>query len=547
MEFLRQTWLQVQQHLKGLSASQKVAIGLCVALIGVSLAWLVHWSVTPEMVPLLNQSFKPKELTSAQQVLDGLGVRYEIRGDKVLVPAGKRDWLLARLQESEALPSDISIGFARLMEEQSIWLSHEDSAWRREVALGNELARVLRRFRGVREARVFIDRPVRRAFGRARGEPKASVYLSMAPGVEVGRAFIDAVAGFVSGAVVGLRPESVSIVDATTGRRFVVPSADSPIATDLLEIRRKKEEYYTQKILNQLRYIPGVLVGVFAEIETEARRIESRKLGTPLTIEEETTTTTERSAFAGAEPGTMPNVARQVPAASSGQNREESSERAKYAKGDETVTVSENLRGVIKRLTASINVPRSYLVNIFKQRSGKDAEPTDAELQQIISEQLALIRQQVKPLIDATVDDQIQVGWFYDLPLPEQAVLASTTDFRQLLSEYARPAGLASLAMVSLVMLLMLVRKGQQGLPAALGPEAGGDLATPTRKQREELLTVDGGPIGRAQPSEPVLEGREVDEGTLKSQRIIQQVNDLVRDDPDSVASMLRRWIEEAS
>ena len=45
--------------------------------------------------------------------------------------------------------------------------------------------------------------------------------------------------------------------------------------------------------------------------------------------------------------------------------------------------------------------------------------------------------------------------------------------------------------------------------------------------------------------TQPILEGHEVDETTLKNQQIIEQVNDLVKDDPDSVASMLRKWIEE--
>jgi len=542
MEFLRQTWLQVQQHLKGLSVSQRVAIGLCIALIVISTVWLVQWSTAPDMVPLLDQSFTAQELASAQRELQRLGAKYEVKGDRIYVRVNDRDWLLARLQESDALPSDTSIGFARLMEEQSIWLSYEDSAWRREVALGNELAKVLRKFTGVRDARVFIDRPIRRAFGQAKGEPKASVYLQMKPNARVDRAFVDAVASFVSGAVVGLKPENVSIVDATTGRRYVPSSTDSPFAADLLEIRRKKEQHYTQKILDHLRYIPGVLVGVFAEIETEARRVEARKLGKPLTIEEESTTTTEsRTALAG-EPGVRPNVGVQVPTAGPAESREQSTERAKYAKGDETVTVSENLRGVIKRLTASINVPRSYFVKIYKQRTGKDTEPSDAELQPIITEQLALIRQQVKPLIDATSDDQVQVGWFYDLPMAERTAQASAMDVTQMVAQYGRPAGLGGLALLSLMLMLRLVKKAQP----APEPVAAASQPERARRRAEELLEVEGvGPVGRAQPTEPILEGKEVDEQTLRSQTIIEQVAELVKEDPDSAAALLRRWIEE--
>ncbi len=562
MGFLRQTLLQVQEHLKGLTVSQKVAIALCVGLIAVSLAWLTHWSVTPDMVDLLPQPFNSQELSTAERELKRLNVAYKnvaykVAGDRVLVPADQRDFLLARLQESEALPSDTRIGFAKLMEQQSIFVSYDDAQWQRQVALGNELARVLRKFTGVRAASVFIDRPAKRGFGENRAEPKASVFLEMKPNASVGRSFVDAVAGFVSGAVVGLRPQAVSIVDATTGQRYEPTSKDGAMSADFLEDRRKKEEHYAQKIRDQLSYIRGVLVGVFAELETEARRTETRKLGNPLQLEEETTSDVERAGGTDGEPGVMPNVAARIPGGTTGgSNREQTVEKARYAKGDETVTTSENMRGVIKRLTASINVPRSYLVQVYKQRSGTDKSPTDAELEPIVGEQLALIKSQVKPLIDATTEEQVQVGWFYDLPAATDVASAATIDLAETMATYARPAVLAGLAVLSLAMMLILVRRAQPGAALGMGTAgvaaAGGGYGggsggggTSGRRTVEELLTVEGGPVGKAQPTQPILEGREVDEYTLKSQQIVEQVNDLVKDDPDAVASMLRKWIEE--
>jgi flagellar M-ring protein FliF len=556
MGFLRQTLLQIQEHLKGLTVLHKVAIALCVGLIAVSLAWLMNWSVAPDMVTLLDQSFKPQELSSARRELDRLNVSYKLSTDKILVPADQRDWLLARLQESEALPSDISIGFAKLMEEQSIFVSYDDAQWQRQVALGNELARVLRKFTGVRGASVFIDRPMKRGFGENHSDPKASVFLEMKPNSTVGRAFVDAVASFVSGAVVGLRPDNVSIVDATTGQRYEATTKDGAISADFLDDRRKKEEHYAEKIRGQLSYIRGVLVGVFAELETEAKRTETRKLGNPLTLEEETTTNNERTASADGEPGVIPNAAARVPGGSAGNNRELTTEKTKFAKGDETVSVTENMRGVVKKLTASINVPRSYFVNVFKQLSGTDKAPTEQELEPILTAQLAQIKAQVRPLIDASTEEQIQVNWFPDPPAMPETTLASSSNLGEMAATYGRPAVLAGLAVLSLAMMLMLVRKAQ---PAALrmkpvlagaggGNGAGGGLGGGSgggRRASEDLLTVEGGPVGKAQVTQTILEGREVDEKTLKNQQIIEQVNDLVKDDPDSVASMLRKWIEE--
>jgi flagellar M-ring protein FliF len=555
MGFLRQTLLQVQEHLKQLTVSQRIAIALCVGLIAVSLAWLMHLSVAPDMVTLLDQSFKPQELSAAQRELDRLGIAYKLSSDKILVPTDQRDWLLARLQESEALPTDISIGFNKLMESQSIFVSYDDAQWQRQVALGNELARVLRKFTGVRGASVFIDRPAKRGFGENHADPKASVFLEMKPKSTVARPFVDAVASFVSGAVVGLRPENVSIVDNSTGQHYEATSKDGGISADFLDDRRKKEEHYAEKIRGQLSYIRGVLVGVFAELETEAKRTETRKLGSPLTLEEETTSNTERGASTDGEPGVVPNAAARVPGGSSGSNRELTTEKAKYAKGDETVTVSENMRGVVKKLTASINVPRSYFVNVFKQLSGSDKAPTEQELEPIISAQLLQIRAQVRPLIDATGEEQVQVNWFPDPPLQPEVTLASSTNLAEMMSSYGRPAVLSALALASLAMMLMLVRKAQPPAPLRLQMADGGATygagggasggSGSGRRMPEDVLTVEGGPVGKAQPTQPILEGHEVDEDTLKNQQIIEQVSNLVKDDPDAAASMLRKWIEE--
>ncbi len=468
--------------LKGLTLSQRVALALCVGLIAVSLAWLMHWSVTPDMVTLLDQSFKPQELSAAQRELDRLAISYRVSGDRILVPADQRDWLLARLQESEALPSDISIGFTKLMEDQSIFVSYDDAQWQRQVALGNELARVLRKFTGVRTASVFIDRPAKRGFGENHAEPKASVFLEIRPNTGVTRPFVDAVASFVSGAVVGLRPENVSIVDATTGQRYEATNKENAISADFLDDRRKKEEHYAQKIRSQLSYIRGVLVGVFAELETETRRVEERKLGNPLQLEEETTSNTEKGSAADGEPGVVPNAGAKVASGSSGTSREQTTEKSRFAKGDEKVTVSENMRGVIKRLTASINVPRSYFVNVFRTRSGSDKNPTEQDLEPIIAEQLPRIKAQVKPLIDANAEEQVEVNWFYDPAPTGDMATASSNSLGEMVAAYGRPAVLAGLALLSLGMMLMLVREAQ---PVSL---------------RLERIAADGGSDGSGGP-----------------------------------------------
>ncbi len=370
---------------------------------------------------------------------------------------------------------------------------------------------------------------------------------------------MQAIASFVSGGVVGLKAEHVSIVDSA-GNAYRVRNKDNALASDLLADSREKEEHYAEKIRSQLAFIPGVLVNVYAELETESKRVEDRTVKA-MPVEEESTSNTEHAAGQQGEPGVIPNTAASVPTGTSSPSREETVERNKYIPGDQKTTVTQNLPGAIKRLTASVGVPRSYMVRVLTQRDGPDKKPTDQEVDAFVTEQLARIKAQVKPLISASSDDQVTVDCFYDvLPAQAETALASTGTLNDMLAEYGRPASLALLAMFSLGLMLMLVRKAQPATPIRLetagattadsggrGPGAGFQIGGDgsIRRPPEEVLTVEGGPVGKAQPTQPILEGHEVDEYTLKSQQITSQVNNLVKDDPDSVASMLRKWIEE--
>ena len=78
MDRLRQWSNQISAQLSVLTVSQRLAIGLCAALVAGSLLWLLQWSTTPELVPLITQEFTFDELEAAEQSLSSNGIRYEV-------------------------------------------------------------------------------------------------------------------------------------------------------------------------------------------------------------------------------------------------------------------------------------------------------------------------------------------------------------------------------------------------------------------------------------------------------------------------------------
>ena len=52
-----------------LTASQRLAIGLCVVIIVGSFLWLARWSTEPELVRLLEEPMTTEQLATAREAL----------------------------------------------------------------------------------------------------------------------------------------------------------------------------------------------------------------------------------------------------------------------------------------------------------------------------------------------------------------------------------------------------------------------------------------------------------------------------------------------
>lgn len=551
MEFLRKLFVQTQGHLRGLSVSQRLAIGSCVALIVVALLWMVNWASAPERVPLLDQSLTAEEMGRIQDRLSALGVDHKVSGDLILVPAASRARLLAQLEQGNLLPRDISLGFANLMEQSSPWLSQDEQHFRRSVALSNELSAVVGQFEGVQSARVFIDRSMKRMVGRPSVAPTASVFVRLEPGKTMDRKFVHAVANFVSRSVAGLDISSVGVTDSTTGRSFSVPRREDGLAFDDLEDRQKKEQYFAGKIRELLAHIPGVLVAVHAELSPESVRRTEHTVDRPVILEEETESTTQDRSRAGTGPGVNPNVSAAVGGAGTTDRTEQKRSMTRFTgEPSRTTTHTEKGRHDITGLSAAVIVPRSYLVGIYKQEH-EGAEPTDAELEAATRESvLAKIERQVVRALDLTDPSQVEVEWFHD-----DAAMAVGFDLMQagmgdgvtgFVRAHGAKAGLLFMAATSLLMMFMMVRKVGEGpvLPGEEPSSPGGGRGR-GRLKGGESLGGGAAAVGDAHESHQLLEGIEVDQRTVRTQQMIDQIAGMVKEDPETAAGILQRWIDQ--
>jgi flagellar biosynthesis/type III secretory pathway M-ring protein FliF/YscJ len=557
MDYLKRTIDEIAKQLDVLGRSQKIAIALCAVIVAGSLFWLVNYSTAPERVAVLDQDMSIEQIDTALTELGNQRIDAKKIGNRLYVKPVDRDRALFALNRADALPKDTSIGFAEYMADDDPFRPADENRWRRQVALATELGRVLSSGDEVAMARVlFQDKSKRQLGARGRIEPTASVHLKLATGRRFNRHLVEGVCRFVSGAVPGLEPHNVTVIDAATMRPFALNDPDEALGADLLEQRKMNEKHLGEKLLAALQSVPGVLVNVSVELDASRRSTQTQDYGKPTIKMEETTETSTDSGSGPAESGVNANVGVALGGAGERTSSRTEKTHAEYNPALTTKVESvEHAPFTLKRATASIGIPRSFLVGIHRARFGdvEDQSTLDAdnEFVAIRDSEINRVRSAAMNILMTDDPTDVDVTVFYDFA-PESsefntfpgggATMMASADGGAggYVARYGMQAGVVGLALISFVLMTRLVRKSSAAVKAILPPEAREEPPV----SNEEVLSVPGGPVGKANASDGLLVGQEVDEETLRFNQIGEQISNMVEEDPETAAELIRRWAE---
>ncbi|HMF77660.1 MAG TPA: flagellar basal-body MS-ring/collar protein FliF [Bryobacteraceae bacterium] len=203
---------QLKKLFGSLSLQQKIMLALAVVavLLGVP-AW-TRWQHERGFRPLFT-NMAPEDAAAVIQKLKEGGVEHRLadQGATVLVPSEKVDE--ARLSLAGAgLPKTGRIGF-ELFDKTNIGLTDFSEHVNYRRALEGELERSLKVLSEIEQARVHISFPKDSIFLDSREPAKASVLVSLRPGVSLTPRNVLAITNLLASAVEGLSPEFVSVVD----------------------------------------------------------------------------------------------------------------------------------------------------------------------------------------------------------------------------------------------------------------------------------------------------------------------------------------------
>lgn len=544
-------------NLKGLSQTQKLLIASLCVIVAMTLFLVMQYAGRGQMVELMADDPQQRILMS----LRAAGFDAESKDGKVMVSPADRSAAIAALSQTGDLPSDSTVLFNNLIGTQDWRNSAEKDKQQYIFALQNELGRVISQFRDVASASVIMHAPDAPGLGRAAREPTASVTVFTSTGGPLPQATVDAVARLVAGSRAGLKTSNVSVIDGTTGRPRKVTDDSDLVSSNYLEHQTVVERETREKLEALLAYIPGVMVAVTAQVDVTRISSQTQKHlpkneGTiSLPRRSESSSTSQSETSNAAEPGMRSIAAMDINSAGSGSGtkmeQEDATEEFQNAIGVE-VTNKQDPRGMPTALAASINIPEDYVEQLVRKAKGGADQGEVVISREDLEAKFAEIEKQVassiQPHLRTRLDDgSVNAGEVFVSMVPIALLTPGSASEAGIMGVFSsgplalanggivEKVVLAALAVVALAMMLMMIKRS--GKPMEL-PTAQELVGVPP------ALEFDSDVIGEAEERDAPMAGIEIDDDEVKVQKMLEQVAELVAQNPDGAAGLLQRWIQ---
>ena len=570
MGFFSRVKAIIQQHTANLNRTERALIGVLAMMVIFAFLWVAQTASKKEMVPLLDQQISEDQIKLIVNKLNfwNMEDQYELKGDQILVPKSQRWKIFYKLSEAEAMPVDISVGFEKLLEDDNVFTSDAARKDKKQIILQIELARAIENFSGVEKATVIINPGNERKLINVTPESSAAIAVETDGRGGNKKEMASSIAALVSGAVNRLKRENVKVV--IDGNNISIAPEGEEYDSDVIEALAKVEKYYYNKVYDVVRrFSPQAVVQVDLKLDKSRRTEETSKVlaqneGTLIyaknkkTVEDQST-----NSEANQEPGLVANASNT--SSSGGTNSEQTSEMSDVeqdALPGHTRTVVETPPGEVplSSRSATVMLPWSYFKGVAMARLGLEGDISVDQVNQIIPEEVARIKNMILPamgLTDELYAGNVTVDYFWgddvtstlasggsvagaaagDSGQPQVAGFSVAT----IMSQYGKHIAVSCLAFFAIIMALVMVRK-------AVGPP---DIVI--EEEPEEMVGRD--PIDAFSvedsnldgDSGSLLAGLELGEEAVRSQQILEQIRSLVKDNPETAASLLSKWIKQGA
>jgi flagellar M-ring protein FliF len=556
VDFINKALAQLGELFRSMTPAARITAGMLLVVIVISITYLFNHQFSSGDAYLFGgEAVSASEIGPMQAAFGKANLNdAEFDGNRIRVPSGKQAAYMAALADAGALPHNFGDVMKRMLDTSNFMVSKAKQQEMTKLGYELELKDIICKMRGIEAASVVYD--VQNQMGlNAQKTITASVQVKPQGNLALTSEQVKMIRCTVSGALAGLAPESVSVIDLN-GRAYPGgPAGNSPDASDDPYLSRKTqyEQQFTESITNMLSFVKGAVVTVNVELHPEIDDVENTTRidpkAVPIDVSENNQSLNSSSAPTGGRPG-LGGQGLNAPATLSGANGSRT-EDERNIRRERSLTGSESRQirkaGLTPRhVTVSVGVPTSYFEEVWRSRNpsppGTPAKKPDAAaLTQIKDEVTTDIEKHVMQVLPASeepskeVTKLVKVTSFATLPVAE-IEKPSTADHAMVwFSDHASSVGLGLLGFFSLLMVRSIVRSVPAPVASISEPELK-VAATPVDEMAES--DVSGGEV-----SQPRLRRRRTKGGPSLRDELVE----IVREDPDAAANILRNWIGSAN
>jgi flagellar M-ring protein FliF len=556
MDFLNQAYSQLNDLFRSMTPAARITAGLLLLVVVISLVYLVRFQTSGADEYLLGgRPFSDRELATMEAAFSKASLdKWEIRERRIGVPRGQKSVYLAALVEGNALPAGFGSYFSKLSEDEGPFVNRQQREMRFKTAKEQELALIFKSMKGIEDAAVQFDEVDKGGFPR-RKERTALVSVRPEGNNNLDVESVKSIRKAMAAAIAGLTTGNVTVVDLNGPIAHTEAGIDgSPGGADDIYVQCQAtwERLYQDKIYEKLATTPGVIVGVNVALDPKLQHETTELVFGPQPhsvdsasrIKETTSSRPANGGRVGAVPNGVGNTGAAVQSASLSMSETTSTETDEQQRNilDQTTTMTRTAPFAPNYVTASVSVPSSYYEKIWRQKNPtpegeapKTPDPTD--LVRIEEEVKARIEEEVVqllPKLSAGEDPYplVQVTTYQDFAPPPATEASIANKAFTWLGGNWQTLAMTLVGLFSLLIVRGMIRSVQPAPP----PESVAAAA-------QAAASGEGTEEPSASMAEGVLRRRLHSTGPS----LREELTDMVREDVDAAANVLRNWIGDAA
>lgn len=514
-------WAQLaKSRILAMSPTERLRMGAVVVLGVVALSVGVGWITRTNWQPLYTH-LAPQAAGQITNQLTQMKVPYQLtdQGRTVLVPQNAVDQVRVDLANRN-IPSKGTVGMPAPLS-FSLGETNQEIQMQQMVNLEAVLEQTINSIKGVKSSRVTINEPPPALFGQGSSAPTAAIFVDLNPGATLSPAAVKGIMNLVAHSVSGLSVKSVAVVDQngtelSTAALQEGSSGVSGQTAGELSAQQAVQNQVAASVSSMLDQVLGpghAVVRVHAALNFASATVKNIVYGNKVLSQQQVTQ--NKSSGTGApltQTGAGGNVP-SYPTVGSGGSQSSSNQNSTINKYlvSQKETSQTIPPGAISRMTVAVAVDQSL------------GAAQKANLQQLVSQAAG---------INATRGDQVYImAQPFNHQLVHQALAQMAQAKRALQLRREVEAGMALLAAIGLVFLFRRLL-AQSSRREALPGSRLSDTAT---------LTVDEVLASSAAPPQADGGRRPIKELDMPRQHLTT----LLKREPETVADILRSWMDE--